>query len=108
MHRLEDALIVKRERGVAMLMVMGFLTLLGSVVADFQFTSHVDLQLAFNARDELQAEYNALSALRMRALILRQSRKLQTAITLLMSGMGAGGKHRRWDKSSNSSLSNVV
>ena len=47
---------------------LGFLALLGSVVAEFQFSSRIDLQLALNARDELQAEMNALSALRMRAL----------------------------------------
>jgi general secretion pathway protein K len=44
--------------------------------------------LAYNARDELQAEANALSALRMRALILKQARKLQSAMQAVMGGMG--------------------
>lgn len=68
------------ERGIALLVVVTALTLLTTVVADFQFNSRVDLQLAFNARDELQAEYNALSALRMRAVILKQSRRLSSAL----------------------------
>ena len=81
---------VQRERGIALIMVLGLLALVGSVVTDFQFSSRVDLQLAYNARDELQAEYNALSALRMRALILKQSRKLQQSLGSLMSMMGGG------------------
>jgi general secretion pathway protein K len=68
------------QRGVALLLVLGLLALLGTVVADFQFQSRIDLQLAYNARDELQAEANALSALRMRALMLKQSRKLDSAL----------------------------
>jgi len=79
-----------RERGVALLMVLLMLTMLGSVVAEFQFNSQVDLQLAINARDELQAEYNALSALRVRALVLRNSRVLRTAMGQLGSTLGLG------------------
>lgn len=70
----------KRERGVALLMVIITLTLVTSVVVDFQYSSRVDLQIAFNARDELQAEYNALSALRLRGLLLRQSKMLESAL----------------------------
>lgn len=89
MHRLK-----KHERGVALLMVLSMLALVGTVVADFQYTSRVDLQLAMNARDELQAEYNALSALKLRGLVLKQSRKIQTVVGQLMGalGMGAGGQ----------------
>lgn len=75
-----------RERGVALLMVLALLALLGSAAADFQFTSRVDLELAYAGRDALQAEYNALSALRMRALILKQARKLQQFAQLLSGG----------------------
>lgn len=77
------------QRGVALLMVLGLLALISTVVADFQFTSRVDLQLAYNARDELQAEANALSALRMRALLLKQARKMQTALKGLSASMGS-------------------
>ncbi len=87
--RQERAFVCRKQRGVALLMVLGFLALLGSVVADFQFSSQVDVQLAINARDELQAEMNALSALRFRALLLKQSRKMQTVVDLLLKEAGA-------------------
>src|SRR4051794_24845374 len=76
------------ERGVALLVVLSTLALVTSVVADFQFNSRVDLQLAINARDEVQAEYNALSALRLRELLLRQGRAADTAIRGMMAAMG--------------------
>ena len=88
--RQERAFVCRKQRGVALLMVLGFLALLGSVVADFQFSSQIDVQLAINARDELQAEMNALSALRFRALLLKQSRKMQTLVESLMGAVGGG------------------
>jgi type II secretory pathway component PulK len=84
---------LKNERGVALLMVLLMLTLVGSVVADFQFNAGVDLQLAVNARDELQAEYNAMSALRLRAMVLKHSRALQGVIDGLLGPLlGEGVK----------------
>ncbi len=65
-----------RERGVALLVVVSTLTLVGSVVAQLQFDTRVDLELAMGARDDVQAEYNALSALRVRALLLKNARQL--------------------------------
>lgn len=83
----------KNARGVALLMVLAMLALMGSLIADFQFTSRVDLEMAHSARDTLQAEYNALSALRMRALLLKQSRKVADVAKLLsgIGGAAAGG-----------------
>ena len=71
-------------------MVLILVTLLGSVVADFQFNSRVDLQLALNARDELQAEYNAMTALRVRAMLLKHSRQIQRAVDGLLGGLLGG------------------
>lgn len=76
------------ERGIALLVVLSTLALVAATVADFQFNSRVDLQLAFNARDGLQAEYNALSALRLRAMILKQGRRLDTGIRGMATAMG--------------------
>ena len=78
------------ERGAALLMVLLMLTLVGTVVADFQFNSQVDFQLALNARDELQAEYNALSALRARAILLRNARFLSNSLRQLGGAIGLG------------------
>ncbi|MCK5688272.1 general secretion pathway protein GspK [Myxococcota bacterium] len=79
----------KAERGFAMLVVLTTIALVGTVVSDFQFNARVDLQLAYNSRDELQAEYNALGALKLRAMLLRKSRALQSAIDGLMGALGA-------------------
>jgi type II secretory pathway component PulK len=78
---------VDNARGVALLMVLAMLALLGTLVADFQYTARVDIEMAYSARDTLQAEYNALSALRMRALLLKQSRKVGD-VAKLLGGMG--------------------
>jgi len=77
-----------RQRGVALLMVISTLVLVTSVVADFQYNSRVDLQLAMNSRDKLQAEYNALSVLRLFSLVIKQSRQLQDALGGLMKTLG--------------------
>ena len=78
----------KNERGIALIMVLLLIALLGSVVADFQFNSRVELQLAINARDELQAEYNAFTALKMRALLLKNSAKLKSAAAGVQAATG--------------------
>jgi hypothetical protein len=79
---------LRAERGVALLVVLGTLTLVAATVMDFQFNSRVDMQLAYNARDGLQAEYNALSAMRLRALILRHARRLDQGLQMLGPAIG--------------------
>ena len=78
----------RRERGIALLVVLSTLALIAATVADFQFNSRVDLQLALNARDGLQAEYNALSAMRLRAMILKQGRQVDAAVRGLVGAIG--------------------
>jgi general secretion pathway protein K len=77
------------ERGIAILVVISTLALITAAVADFQFNSRVDLQLALNARDGLQAEYNALSALRLRAMLLKQSRRVDAGVRGALAAFGA-------------------
>ncbi len=79
----------KRERGVALIMVLGTLALVGAVVGEFQYTSRVDLELAFNARDAVQADYNALSALRLRTMLLRHARRLDAGAAAFGATLGA-------------------
>jgi hypothetical protein len=83
----------RRQRGMALLMVLSMIAVLTSVVVDFQFNSRVDLQRAFNARDGLQAEYNALSALRTRQTLLRLKMMIKAALQAQASllGLGAAG-----------------
>ncbi len=78
----------RAERGVALLVVLSTLTLVGSVVAELQYDTRVDVQLAVNARDDVQAEYSALSALRARALLLKNARMLDQGMRGLASSFG--------------------
>jgi general secretion pathway protein K len=78
----------KVERGVALLVVLSTITLVGTVVAELQFNTRVDLQLALNSRDEVQAEYSALSALRLRAMLLKNGRLLDQGIRAMASSFG--------------------
>ncbi len=95
----------RRERGVAMLIVVTSIAILTAVAVDFRFNSTVDLQLAANARDELRAEYLARSAVNVSRLLLRfqkqldgQSQTLGPALAALGIPGGAGGINvRLWD-----------
>ncbi len=78
----------KNERGVALIMVLTTLTLVSLVVAEFAFESRVEYQVAVNAQDELQAYNNALTAVRLRSLLLKQSAKMESAIKMLLTTMG--------------------
>ena len=78
----------KSERGVAILLVLTIITMVTAIVSDFQYNSSVDYEMAINARDEVQAEYNAWSALRLRVLLLRQGGKIKTAMGSLSKLIG--------------------
>ncbi len=79
----------RKQRGIAILVVLITIALLTAIIVEFQYSATVDLQLAYNARDELQAEYNALTALRLRGLLLRQGIAL-----LSRHGERHAGAHR--------------
>ncbi|HEY3445713.1 MAG TPA: type II secretion system minor pseudopilin GspK [Myxococcales bacterium] len=86
----------RRQRGIALVMVLGSVAILTAVAIEFQYQSNVDLQLAVNARDELRADYLARSSVNMSRLLLRFQRQLdgQTASlgpALAALGMGGGG-----------------
>jgi general secretion pathway protein K len=90
--------LTRRQRGIALVMVLGSIAILTAVAVEFQYQSDVDLQLAINGRDELRADYMARSAINMSRLVLRFQKQLdgQTAMLgpmlaqLGLSG-GAGG-----------------
>ncbi|MDR0965390.1 MAG: general secretion pathway protein GspK [Myxococcales bacterium] len=85
---------LRRERGVAMLLVVTSIAIMTSVAIDFQFNASVDLQLAANARDELRAEYLARSAVNVGRLVLMFQRQLDGqagSAGSLLQGLGLGG-----------------
>ncbi len=59
------------ERGAALVMVLILTTVLAALAADMQNTTSVNLQLAANARDQLQAHFHARSAIELELFFLR-------------------------------------
>ena len=76
------------QRGVALLVVVLTLAMVTPTVFDFQYNSMVDYKLSINGRDALQAEANALAALRLRALLLRQAKKIEQSLSGLSGALG--------------------
>ena len=62
-----------RRRGVALVMVLLLTTILGAMAADLQNATSVNLKLAANARDRLQAHFHARSAVQLELFFLRYS-----------------------------------
>ena len=65
----------RRQRGIALISVVVILAVLGSLMADFAYNTHVDFTSAINARDDLQAHYHARSAINFSRLLLRVQQK---------------------------------
>jgi len=65
-----EAAAAKRQQGLALLMVMFLLVMASTITIDLQFDSRVQLQLAANSRNTLQAEYLARSAIQFTHLLL--------------------------------------
>ena len=65
----------RRERGVAMLVVLTWLALMISLVSEFTYGTTVDAAQAANARDELRAHYLARSAVNLARLLIKIQQK---------------------------------
>ncbi len=66
-----------RSQGLALLMVLTLLVLATTITMELQFDARVQLQLAANSRDALQAEYLARSALAFTHLLLAFNSQFQ-------------------------------
>ncbi|MEZ4231927.1 MAG: type II secretion system protein GspK [Polyangiaceae bacterium] len=78
-----------RERGVALIMVLGALAVLTVMLTEFQTESTADLSSALSHRDSIRAEYAAKSGLNLSRLLLASEptiRKAAAPIFLLMGG----------------------
>ncbi|MBI2346010.1 MAG: general secretion pathway protein GspK [Deltaproteobacteria bacterium] len=83
----------KTDKGVAVLLVLGALFALATLAADFAMGRSVDLRLATAARDRLQAEYLATSAvnfLRLELKIERSAKSLFAQLPTGTQGIGTG------------------
>jgi general secretion pathway protein K len=80
----------KDQRGVAMLIAIISIAILTVVATEFAFNSRVDLELAANQRDSLQAYYLARSGLGLSRLLLKFQKQLNsTPIPNLGAILGA-------------------
>ena len=85
----------RQQRGVALIIAVVAITLLTVVATEFAYNTRVDLQLAANQRDELQATYMARSGVALSRLLLRFQKQVdQTPLPnlggLLSQFMGGG------------------
>lgn len=78
-----------RERGVALVLVLGALTILTIMLTDFQDESSAQLGSALSARDQLRAEYAAKSAIELSRLLIAAEPTIRKALApILMLFMG--------------------
>jgi len=65
-------MIIRSERGVALVLTLAVIALLVSLMVDFSYTMMVDLSLAANLRDEHQAFYAARSGVEVAKRLLQE------------------------------------
>jgi hypothetical protein len=68
------------HRGAALIMVLLLTTILGAMAADLANSTAVNLALAANARDRLQAHFHARSAVQLELFFLRYSAALNKTL----------------------------
>lgn len=72
-----------RERGIALVMVMGAVAILTVMLAEFQDETSAELAAATAQRDGIQAEYMARSALNLSRLLIASEPSMRKAIAPL-------------------------
>jgi general secretion pathway protein K len=80
-----------RERGVALVLVLGALTILTIMLTDFQDESSAQLGSALSARDQLRAEYAAKSGIELARLLIAAEPTIRKSLTLSPIGFMMGG-----------------
>lgn len=86
------ALRVRRSqrRGVALIMVLGAITILTVILAEFQEEAGTEAAAAIADRDALKAEFAARSAIQLARLLIAAEPTIRTAIGPLLSMMMGG------------------
>lgn len=72
-----------RRRGVALIMVLGAITVLTVFLTELQETTSADLSAALGERDALQAEYYARSAVNLSRLLIASEPTARSAVVML-------------------------
>jgi general secretion pathway protein K len=76
------------QRGVALIMVLGTLTVLTVMLTEFQDETSAELGSAMSARDSVRAEYAARSAVNLTRLLIAAEPTIRTAVAPLFLLMG--------------------
>ena len=76
-----------RERGVALVMVIGAIAVLASMLAEFQEETSAELGAAMAHRDTMKAEYHARSAIYLSRLLLTAEPAMRQALAPLFMMM---------------------
>jgi general secretion pathway protein K len=74
---------LRRERGVALMLVLGALTILTVMLTETQDESSADFSSALATRDQLVAEYAARSGMNLARLLIAAEPTIRTAIPIL-------------------------
>lgn len=82
----------RRERGAALIMVLGSLTILAVMLSEFQDEMSIEFSSAMSDRDALKAEYAAKSAINLSRLLIAAEPTVRQAAGLLLGALGQGGK----------------
>ncbi|MBI2343234.1 MAG: general secretion pathway protein GspK [Deltaproteobacteria bacterium] len=77
---------LQRQRGVAIILVLGAITILSALAVDFGLESDIQMRLALAERDRLQAEYLARSGINFLRLLMVKEASLKGMITQLSGG----------------------
>ncbi len=77
----------KRERGVALVMVIGAIAVLASMLAEFQEETSAEIGAAMAHRDSMKAEYHARSAIYLSRLLLSAEPSMRQALAPLFMMM---------------------
>jgi general secretion pathway protein K len=78
----------RNERGVALILVLGALTILAVMLTDFQDEASSELGSALSARDAVKAEYAARSAISLSRLLIATEPTIRKALAPLFMLMG--------------------
>lgn len=78
------------KRGVAVVLVLGALTILTVMLTDFQDEASAELGSALSARDSLKAEYAARSAIQLSRLLIASEPTIRKALGPILMLMGGG------------------
>jgi general secretion pathway protein K len=80
----------RRERGAALIMVLGSLTILAVMLSEFQEEMSTEFASAMSDRDALKAEYAAKSAINLSRLLIASEPTVRSAAGFLLAALGGG------------------